>query len=394
MKNKIKRVGRYLVKKLSSWGSGLSEDIKTRICGIRERKLYTCLTLLGCVAVIIGLAAGIVYEKGHGYFQRSNYVEDTVVLTQEAAEDLTETEQQAETDPELLEIQQNIEKYSESEPITTDGSVYNILLVGVDKTKRTDKGNSDSMILISLNYEREEINMISLMRDTYVQIPGIGYRKLNAAYANGGGPLLVETVTENFKIQVDRYMAVSFRDMANIIDAIGGITIIFTEKEAENANQTITSMCRTLKLDDQLDEYLIPGSGSYECNGIQAVAYSRIRKVGNSDYQRTQRQREVLTKMFNKVKKLSIDDIDRLANELLPEITHNIPESEFWGLLGKAPAVLKYELVKDRIPYDGMYSSKGEYLVPDWEETVEKLKRSLYTWRQTAEITQAQEHEE
>ena len=112
-------------------------------------------------------------------------------------------------DPELLEAQRNMEKYASTEPITTDGNVYNVLLVGLDTTKDNWVGNSDSMILVSVNYRLHKISMISLMRDLHVNIPGVGYRKLNAAYPNGGGPLLTQTVEENFKIDVDRYVRVS-----------------------------------------------------------------------------------------------------------------------------------------------------------------------------------------
>ena len=99
-------------------------------------------------------------------------------------------------------MERQLMDFSEAEPITNDGDVYNVLLVGVDRRDTSWAGNSDSMILMSLNYEKKQISMISLMRDTYVNIPGIGMRKLNAAHANGAGPLLLETVTENFKVQV------------------------------------------------------------------------------------------------------------------------------------------------------------------------------------------------
>ena len=78
---------------------------------------------------------------------------------------------------------------------------------------------------------------------------------------------------------------------------------------------------------------------------MQAVAYARIRKVGNSDYQRTERQREVLLKLLDKVKAMSFEDLDRLATRLLPLLTHNVPESEFWGLLAKAPTLMKYKIM-------------------------------------------------
>ena len=295
---------------------------------------------------------------------------------QQEKETEEETTVEEEVDPELLEAQQNMAQYASAEPITTDGNVYNIMLVGLDTTDKGWIGNSDSMILISVNYRLEQISMISLMRDTHVMIPGIGYRKLNATYPNGGGPLLVKTVEENYKIDVDRYVTVDFGSMIDIIDEIGTIEITFTPKEAENANKSIKQQCRILGL--KSNKYLIPGEGTYECNGMQAVAYARIRKVGNSDYQRTERQREVLLKLLDKVKAMSFEDLDRLATRLLPLLTHNVPESEFWGLLAKAPTLMKYKIISDRIPYDGMYHGYNGDLVPDWEPTVRKLKETIY----------------
>ena len=310
------------------------------------------------ILAVLLLTAGLVYFVGHRYYAKTNYVSDEEAARQieekkkqrEAAMEQEEKkEEEAEPiDPELLEAQRNMEKYASTEPITTDGNVYNVLLVGLDTTKDNWVGNSDSMILVSVNYRLHKISMISLMRDLHVNIPGVGYRKLNAAYPNGGGPLLTQTVEENFKIDVDRYVTVDFGSMIDIIDEIGTIEITFTQKEAENANKSIKQQCRILGKKSK--KYLIPGEGTYECNGMQAVAYARIRKVGNSDYQRTERQREVLMKLLEKVKAMSLEDIDRLATRLLPMLTHNIPESEFWGLLAKAPTLLSYNIVQDRIP--------------------------------------------
>lgn len=344
----------------------------------RKKKLaIALLILLGLLAVI----AGVVYGVGHHYYSKTNYMTDEEVAEKMAAqraaqEEAEAEEEEEEIDPELQAIQENLEQFASTEPITSDGSVYNVILVGLDTTSEDFIGNSDSMILVSINYRLKQISMVSLMRDTYVDIPGIGYRKLNASYPNGAGPLLCETITENYKVQVDRYVTVDFGNMIDIIDAIGNIEITFTEKEAENANKSIRQQCRILGLDK--DDYLIPGEGTYQCNGMQAVAYARIRKVGNADYQRTERQREVLTKLLDKVKTMSLEDIDRLANRLLPMLTHNIPESEFWGLLARAPELLSYTIVQDRIPYDGLFQSVNGNLVPEWDETIQRLKSTIY----------------
>lgn len=340
---------------------------------------------IAVIVVLLACIAGAVYYFGHHYYSKTNYVTDEEAKKQieeqkarqaEAEAEAEVTQEPEEIDPELLEAQQNMAQYASTEPITTDGNVYNVMLVGLDTTKEDYVGNSDSMILISINYRLHQISMISLMRDTLVHIPNVGYRKLNAAYPNGGGPLLTQTVEENYKIDVDRYVTVDFGAMIDIVDEIGTIEITFTEKEAENANKSIKQQCRILGLKSK--KYLIPGEGTYECNGMQAVAYARIRKVGNSDYQRTERQREVLMKLLQKVKEMSFEDLDRLATRLLPVLTHNVPESEFWGLLAKAPTLLNYNIIQDRIPYDKMYNSVNGNLVPAWESTARKLKETIY----------------
>ena len=340
------------------------------------------------ILIVIAVVAAAIYIVGHRYYAKTNFVTDEEAAKQieqqkaerEAAqEEEKEEEEESEEDdldPELLEAQENMARYASTEPITTDGNVYNVVLVGLDTTKDNWVGNSDSMILISVNYRLHKISMISLMRDTRAMIPGVGYRKLNAAYPNGGGPLLTQTIEENFKIDVDRYVTVDFGNMIDIVDEIGTIEITFTEKEAENANKSIKQQCRILGLKSK--KYLIPGEGTYQCNGMQAVAYARIRKVGNSDYQRTARQREVLMKLLDNVKAMDLEDIDRLATRILPMLTHNIPESEFWGLLAKVPTLLNYNIVQDRIPYDGMFQSINGNLVPDSERTIRKLKETIY----------------
>lgn len=350
--------------------------------------------VLGVILVLAAIAAGVIYYIGHRYYARTNYISDEeaarqieeyqkkqaendTALEDEEEEDGEDDEEVVEEiDPELQEALDNMERYSSTEPITTDGDVYNVILAGLDTTTEGWIGNTDSMILISINYRLHRISMISLMRDTYVHIPGIGNRKLNAAYPNGGGPLMVETIEENYKIDVDRYVTVNFGSMIDIIDEIGEIEITFTEAEANNANKSIKQQCRILGLKSK--KYLIPGEGTYMCNGMQAVAYARIRKVGNSDYQRTERQREVMMKLLENVKEMSLEDLDRIATRILPLLTHNVPESEFWGLLAKAPTLLNYNIIQDRIPYDGMYYSYNGNLVPNWEETVRKLKETIY----------------
>lgn len=346
--------------------------------------------ILGVVGVVLFLLIAVaitVYAVTHSFYKSSNYTADEDAMKnytnkEEEVEEIDPENAQGEilTEEQHQELDAKIAEFSDAEPITNDGDVYNVLLIGVDRRDKSWAGNSDSMILMSLNYKKEQISMISLMRDTYVNIPGIGMRKLNAAHANGAGPLLLETVTENYKIQVDRYVSVDFNSMIDIIDKVGGVELTLSAEEVRVANNYITEMCRLKNLEPT--NYFFIQEGTKTCSGIQAVAYARIRYVGHADYQRTERQRTVLTQVMEKLKGMSLTDLYSFVEDVLPLVTHNIPEDEMWSLLAKSPSLFQYKLVKDRIPYDDMYKvvyvKRQDMLVPDWEPTIAKLKETLY----------------
>lgn len=357
--------------------------MKKRMSG----KKKVLLIVMGIVLFLLIVAGITVYAITHSFYKTSNYTADEdamkdYTVAQEDVEEIAPENAQGEvlTDEQHQELDAKIAEFSEAEPVTNDGDVYNVLLVGVDRRDKSWAGNSDSMILMSLNYKKEQISMISLMRDTYVDIPGIGKRKLNAAHANGAGPLLLETVTKNYKIQVDRYVSVDFNSMIDIIDKVGGVELTLSAEEVRVANNYITEMCGLRNLEPT--NYFFIQEGTKTCSGIQAVAYARIRYVGRSDYERTERQRTVLTKVFEKLKTMSLPDLYSFVEDVLPLVTHNIPEDEMWSLLAKSPSLFQYKLVKDRIPYDDMYKviyvNCQDMLVPDWEPTIAKLKETLY----------------
>ena len=273
--------------------------MKKRMSG----KKKVLLIVMGIVLFLLIVAGITVYAITHSFYKTSNYTADEdamkdYTVAQEDVEEIAPENAQGEvlTEEQHQELDAKIAEFSEAEPVTNDGDVYNVLLVGVDRRDKSWAGNSDSMILMSLNYKKEQISMISLMRDTYVDIPGIGKRKLNAAHANGAGPLLLETVTKNYKIQVDRYVSVDFNSMIDIIDKVGGVELTLSAEEVRVANNYITEMCGLRNLEPT--NYFFIQEGTKTCSGIQAVAYARIRYVGRSDYERTERQRTVLTKVF------------------------------------------------------------------------------------------------
>ena len=126
------------------------------------------------------------------------------------------------------------------------------------------------------------------------------------------------------------------------------------------------------------EPHLFAGGGVYLCDGFQATAYSRLRFVGNNDYERTERQRTVITGLLDKVRNMSMTQLGDLAMKILPEMTHNISAGQVLGLILQLPSILRYDMDQDRVPYDGLYTSQNEILVPDMEETKQRLHETIY----------------
>ncbi len=348
------------------------------------------IALCVILGVVVAGSVGI-YYFGHSMIRRMNYKADEDVmqfdtLPEQAIEKDTEAEPSGavlnESELEDLHSRMNLAQLTQGEDVIMDQSVYNVVLAGVDRDDDSWNGNSDSVMLVSLNNDKKRVSVVSLMRDTYVEIPGHDYNKLNASYAYGGGPLLCDTVQENYRVAVDRYAAVDFENLVDIIDALGGIEMEWTANEIEVANGYIKDMCERVFNIPYEDHVILEEPGMIHSDGVQAVAYARNRFVGNSDYTRTQRQRYVIKQMVEKVKTLSSAQLLAFAEKVLPLITHNLPENEIWSLVGDAPALLKYEIVMDRIPYDGLYDEidvDGQgMLVPHWDITIMQLHQTIY----------------
>ena len=257
-----------------------------------------------------------------------------------------------------------------------DDGVYNLILIGVDRRDTSWNGNSDSMILLSVNRAAKRITMMSFMRDLAAEIEGNGRRKLNAACAIGGPELLVSTLENNFGVEIDNYACADYRTMIDLIDAVGGVELDVSEAEAEYANGLITDMGNFLGEDPS--PHYFEETGRVNCDGYQAVAFARIRMIGNNDYQRTERQRSILTDLLRKVKSLGAEEILNLAKTALSMVTHDMSYTKMLALAAEVPEFLSYELVESRVPFDGMYGSEGEMLVAGEPETNELIREKLY----------------
>ncbi len=285
------------------------------------------------------------------------------------------------------------ENFGDGEGVSKD-YVKNIVLIGVDNRHFENilynPGNSDAIILVSFNSKTKKVYLTSVMRDTaaYVQytdtmkskIPSLkdGYEKINRANAVGGPEFLLDIIEGNFKIKVDDYILVDFYSLIDIIDILGGVPMTLTDVEAEAANNYIRDMDFDRGVSNWETANVLSGGGDLLLNGVQAVGYSRERQTSGSDFNRTSRQRAVIEQIIIKAKKMSVSQLDELADSILPKVYTNMSESEILGMVADAVTYLGYDIEQYRVPFDGMYESVNGNLLPDYDETNQKLQDIIF----------------
>lgn len=252
--------------------------------------------------------------------------------------------------------------------------IFNILLVGLDRRSENDIGRTDSIILANINTQSKTIKLVSFMRDLYVPIPGHGLNRINAAYSLGGPELLMKTLQQDFNIDVQYYVSIDFRAFQDLVDKLGGIDVEVKDYEVKEINKYIKEV-------NGSKATLLSGPGYQKLNGQQALSYSRIRKVGNGDFERTERQRRVLTILINKARNVSILKMPDLASTVLNYIKTNIPTGKLMNLAYTVYRFGNTPVETIRIPADGMFENmrvKGmAVLVPDLEKNVVYLEKFL-----------------
>ncbi len=281
-------------------------------------------------------------------------------INREKEEDLSYVEEYFETDvhnENLEEINPEDVDWNNKE-LYNDDKLVNILVVGQDGREAVGRTRTDTMILLSFNPETNEASMISFLRDLYVQIPGRSDNRLNAAYVFGGFSLLKNTFKANFDINIDGCFKIDFEGFEDVIDILGGVDIELTAAEAK-----------------------IIGDGAHEgvshLDGPHALMYARIRKL-DSDFGRTNRQRNIVTAVFNKVKKSSVSDLLKLVDVVLPYLSTDMSNSQIMRIAIKyAPALASLKISTHSIPAEGTYkdaSIRGmAVLVPDLYKTKKLL---------------------
>ena len=241
------------------------------------------------------------------------------------------------------------------------GNTHNVLLIGVDRRDASWYGNSDAMILISINYDKHKITMTSFMRDTYAYIPGAGYWKMNRSCALGGAPLTCATLEATFLLHVDNYATCDFLGLVHLINAIGGIDVSLTPAEAAYIGLSI------------------PSEQVVHLDGALALRHARDRSSGGFDYARTARQRKVLMAIYNRIKSGSLGGVANAASAILPYVVHNIDGGTIASLITNAPSLMNWPIQQLRVPFDGQFYSQNEYLIPySYQDTINQLYAYIY----------------
>jgi len=263
----------------------------------------------------------------------------------------------------------------------SESYVTSVLLIGTDGRVSEDKGRSDTMILLSMNSHTKEITLTSFMRDCNVYIPNYGWDKLNSAYSYGGAELLMDTIENNFGVLIDDYISVDFISFSNIIDSVGGLVIEVSEEEAREINVILQSEVNELMGDDPLSDLLEAG-GKLRLNGKQALSYARIRNVGNSDFDRTERQRNVMSMLLKKLKSFNPAMLQKITQNVMPRVSTNVPTLDMYFLSLKLPLTVGYNTKQIQIPYEGTfyddYTESGSVLQVDFDANYNVIKSQVF----------------
>lgn len=262
-------------------------------------------------------------------------------------------------------------------------NITNILLLGIDSNSGSDSakrkdtsysGRADTTIILTINKKDKTIKLTSIMRDSLVTIPGRDwngdgnddYSKFNAAYAYGGFDLLSKTIEQNYRLKINKYVAINFAFFAQAVDAMGGVKVDMSAAEAKATKMGSTE-------------------GSYQLNGQKALLYSRLRYNLGDDYGRTNRQRKMITALITKAKTMSIGKLNSVLYDVLPNIRTNMSMNEFLNFTTNSLTYANYAVGESfQMPPNGEHygdkiSGIGSVLVlKDAPKTVTELHQFIY----------------
>lgn len=217
----------------------------------------------------------------------------------------------------------------------------NVALFGLDSREGDlGKGNrSDTIMIASLNKETGEVKLVSVYRDTLLELDDGSYNKANAAYSFGGPEGAISMINRNMDMDISKYVAVNFNALVDVIDALGGLDITLTDAEVVHMNNYCVETSKVTGVDYTKIEPEV--AGTYHLNGVQAVSYSRIRYTAGGDFERTSRQRHVLELIAEKAQNASFSTLNKIIDKVFPQVSTNFTISE---MIAYAKDIAKYKL--------------------------------------------------
>lgn len=278
---------------------------------------------------------------------------------------------------EIEEGEVNIDLDSETAEVLK--GYTNIALFGLDNRQvgKYGGGNSDCIMIASINNDTKQVKLLSVYRDTFLNTKDDTYGKINSAYSHGGAKGAVAALNKNLNLDIVDYIAVDFGAVVDAVDLLGGIDLELTSQEVQIMNDNY--MDEINKVTGKSSSKL-SGGGTYHVDGVQTLAYCRIRKTAGDDFKRTERQRLVMTKMIEKAKASSITSVGSMINSMVDEISTSFTSAD---LLKLASDMMDYELADTHgWPFElctGNYGSRGDLVVPtDLETNVKELHEYLF----------------
>lgn len=274
-----------------------------------------------------------------------------------------------------------------NEGIKLEGYTTVALFGGDSREGQLEEGtHADTIIIVSIDNESKEIRMASIYRDTLLKQMNDTYRKANNAYFVGGPEEAINMLNKNLDLDIEDYATVDFKAMADVVDLMGGIEITVTDAEAQMMNKYIGETAKAAK--KTANE--LESGGTYTLDGPQAVTYSRLRKLEGGDYRRTERQREVIKKLFEKVTTTDLATINEIIDTVFPQVSTSFSLKKIIGL---ASALMDYKLGESTgFPFekaDGItYPEAGDVVVAQGlAENVKELHEFLYPNETEVEVS-------
>ena len=308
--------------------------------------LRIILVILIIIVILAGIAAGLVADK-LGKINVEEIDKTAIGISEETKEELS--------------------------------GYRNIALLGID-SRADDYGlgnRSDCIIIASMDQKTKNIKLMSVYRDTYMQVEEHGKAvldKVTHAYAYGGAQNSLKALNTNLDLNISEYVTVNFDAVIAAVDAMDGITIDIDNSEIKYINDYINATSQS----SGVKSSSITKAGKQKLDGVQAVAYSRIRYTAGGDYKRTERMRTVIEAMLSKVKTLNVGQLNKFVDIILPKISTNISTTDILGLV---PSIASFNIT-DSLGWP--YETKGItldrwYGVPvTLESNVEQLHREVF----------------